>query len=347
MNLSSTKNETLLWATGYAVVLGLAIYLTHGLSALHPPYLLYILLAVFGLGLSFLLKAVLKGPEGASCSMKHCVPFLVFVLVQAAVGYALSRYLFNFTVKESLTFPLGAMIALFVRAALKTRGSDALTAWILAGFYAGGLALALRLGGVTGSLAFGLALLNGYFLGGTALGESERHLWNKSLGFAALLIVGRGGLQIFLEGSGYANLGVVITHPYTFVALVAGWSLPWIYQEIEKEKALPTVLSLLLFGVFLPLALGVFIHARPMAAYLMGLIFSGFILGTVYSGSFSLAVLAYLNLATVNGGLSLYQSLAKLSRTTRLEILGGILLLLIVLVLVFSRKNSAPMVREA
>jgi len=341
MNVSNRRNETALWAMSYLIVLGLAVYLSRGLPTLHSPYLLIAIYAVLGLGLSFALKAMVKNADGEGWSA--VAPFLVFALVQGGVGYAVARYAFNLPTLSSLAYPLGGVLAFFGYYLLRLHPLSVFAGWVIAGFYAGGLAVALRLGAIQGGLFFGIGLLNAYFLGKHALGEAPGIRWGFGLGFAGLLVAGRAALQIYLMESGYGSLGVVITHPYTFAALFAGLALPWMFREMEAEKCLPSLLSLLLLGVLLPWVLGIFIHVRPIGAYLMGLVFSSFVVGLVYSPSFNLALLAYLNLAAANVGLPWFRDLAKLSRWTRLEVLGG--LLLVVLVIAFlsiRRREKAP-----
>ena len=53
--------------------------------------------------------------------------------------------------------------------------------------------------------------------------------WQSPAFCFPLLAVARAAIQYYLLESNYASLGVVITHPYTFVALFAGIFLPGIY----------------------------------------------------------------------------------------------------------------------
>jgi hypothetical protein len=159
------------------------------------------------------------------------------------------------------------------------------------------------------------------------------------MAFGAFLVAGRAAIQYYLWTSGYAELGVVVTHPYTFLALFAGLFLPLLYPALEGEELFPNTVLLVLAGVVAPLALGVFIHVRPMAAYLFGIVASVFAAGILLKSPFRVAVLGYLSLAAGCAGLPLFRQLSNLSRTVRLEILGGIFLLSVIFYLIRAQKN--------
>lgn len=339
MNASITKHQGALWSMAYLAILGLGLYLSRGLTTLYSPYFLVLAYVVLGLLLSLGLKILAKPREG---SVSALIPVAIFSVVQGAIGYALARYVFNLGSMEALAFPLGGLMALFGFYLLNSSPQSRVAAWVLAAFFAGGLALGLRLGGIQGGIFYGIGLLSSYLLGKGSLEGEAAARWGSALGFAGLLVVGRAALQMYLLESGYSNLGVVITHPYTFVALFVGLALPWMFREMEEEKCLPTVVILIALGVLLPWVLGIFIHTRPMGAYVMGVLFSTFVVGVVYSPSVGLALLAYLSLAASYVAMPWYRDLAKLSRWTRLEILAGVVLVAMVLAFLASRKREKP-----
>src|SRR4030095_679629 len=162
-------------------------------------------------------------------------------------------------------------------------------------------ALSLRLQGVFGGLLFAGALLNGFYPALKSLNPRrvEKALWTKALFFTALLAASRAAIQYYLVESTYAPLGVVVTHPYTFAALFAGFLIPSLAIVMDRDRLLPKALTLVLFGVLFPLTLGIFIHVRPMAGYLLGLAAGGFLCGLIFSGTFAEGVLVYLSLAVV------------------------------------------------
>ncbi|MFO1463329.1 MAG: hypothetical protein U1F66_06095 [bacterium] len=333
------------WA--YAANLAAALYFSKSLSVLHSAYLLTGLLALVGLGIGAGFSMV-GGKEGQGGAGK-LVFALIFSAAHGGVAYALARYGFNLDWQTSLAYPIGALVAWVVFAALSCRYPQGLSALLAAAFLAAGLVIALRLGSVWGGLAYGFGILNACLPGGKWLGrETESgQLWGRAIFFAALLAAGRAAIQYYLLQSSYAALGVVITLPYSYIALFAGVFLPALLWVNGRDRLVPTVLALVLLGVVLPLSLGVFVHVRPMAGYLLGLVTASFLFGILFSETYGMGVLAYLNLAAATLGLPLFAQASNLSRVARLEILGGLaLVLFLVLAFVVPRGESAPRPQE-
>jgi len=312
------------YALSYLIVLGLALFFAKGVKTLHPSHFLVLALAVLGLGTGGLFTLIFR--------QRNPVAFVIFQIVQGAVGFALARFVFNLNLVESCAFPLGALLALLTMLVLLSEVSLASSSILLTILLAGGLALALRLLGVFGGLIYTLALLNGFWFGMKNLEPSadRQGLWAKAMIFAAVLVAGRAAIQYYLLESNYASLGVVITHPYTFVALFLGICLPGIFWIMERERILPTALTIVLLGIVLPIVMGVFLHVRPMAGYLLGLTVASFMAALLFSGSEGLALLTYLNLGAVSLGLPLFKEISNLSRLVRLEILGGLFVVTVV-----------------
>ncbi|HCU25359.1 MAG TPA: hypothetical protein DF383_10090 [Deltaproteobacteria bacterium] len=269
--------------------------------------------------------------KSGAAAQSDFVLFLVFSAAQAVAAYALSRYYFNLDWQTALAYPAGAVLALGAFFVLSCGFSSAFTSILLGVLLAGGFALSLRLGEVFGGLLYSLALLGSALLVKKILASDSaaERLWQRLIFFVALLAAGRAAIQYYLLQSNYANLGVVVTHPYTYLALVAGVFLPALLWINERDRLMPTALALVLFGILLPLVLGVFVHVRPMGGYLLGLVTVSFLFGVIFAETYSMGILTYLNLAAVVLALPLFAKLTILSRVTRLEILGGLALLLL------------------
>ena len=344
-----SKKSALALAVAYAINVAAALYFSKALTLLHSPYLLVGALAVLGMALAAGFHLVGGKEEGGGGTGK-LVLGLIFAAVQAGLAYALARYLFNLGWQSALAYPIGVSVAWIVFALLFCRYPTSLAALLSAAFIAGGLVIALRLGGVWAGLIFSLGLLNSCVLGSKGLGRAsaEYEIWERALFFAALLAAGRAAIQYYLLQSNYGALGVVITHPYTYVALFAGVFLPALYWISQRDGFCHPALALVLLGVVLPLALGVFVHVRPLAGFLLGLVTASYLLGILCSGTYGMGLLSYLGLATATLGLPLFVKLANLSRVARLEILGGIaVLLFLVLAFLIPRGATPPAEREA
>jgi len=344
MTHSECKQCTPMLIFSYLVTAGLAVYFARGISGLHSAIYLVVALGVGGLVLGTLFWLMFKGKLETSSSGGALIPFLTFSLIQAGIGYAVAKYLFNLPWDSALAFPAGAIMGLLLFFLLLNSPPTAWTRFLAAGFLAGGLVIALRLqGNVFGGLLYALALLNGVCLGMAALrGEEEKHYWGKAILFLAFLAAGRAAIQYYLLVSSYASLGVVITHPYTFVALFSGFFLLIAYPNLAAERPFPVPVICILLGILLPLALGIFIHVRPMSAYLLGLVVSGFAVGVLSSAPYSTAIIGYLSLAAATLGLPLFKDYSNLSRTLRLEVLAGIFVLTLVLHFVSQKMKSPP-----
>lgn len=327
-------------AVSYLLIVGIGLYYSWGVEAVRPRYQLFAALAVVGMGLGVILAKVFgKKENAAEASGSPCTAMLIFTVLQGGIGFAAAFYLFKLTWLAALSFPAGAVIAFAIWWTLHGPFRPALARIISAGLLAGGLAIGLRLEGVPGSVLYGLGLLNAYILGAALLRDEEAEEWYRILAFGAFLVVGRAAIQYFLLSSGYAALGVVVTHPYTFVALFAGFILPLIYPMLQDEDLLPGILLPIILGVFLPVALGVFVHVRPMAAYLFGLVVSVFATGIFLPNFFRGGLLGYLSLATACLAFPLFKETADLSRVVRLEILAGIFLLSVIILVIRAPKN--------
>jgi hypothetical protein len=343
MTPANSKNSCIALAFAYAVNLALALYFAKSLTTLHSAYLLVLLLAGSGLALGAVFS-FLAPKAAAGASLPKLLLALVFAAAQAAVAYALARYLFNLPWRSALAYPVGALIAWLVLALLACRYPASLNSLLAAVFLAGGLVVALRLQGVWCGLIYSLALLNTALLGSRLLGRdtAEGEFWERALFFAALLAAGRAALQYYLLQSNYAALGVVVSVPYSYVALFAGVFLPAALWLTQRDRLMPMALALILLGIALPLVLGVFLHVRPMAAYLLGLVTASFLFGLIYPSSYGMGILSYLNLAAATLGLPLFTMLSNLSRVVRLEVLAGIaVVVFLILSFVVPRGSAA------
>ncbi|MCC6273393.1 MAG: hypothetical protein IT572_07995 [Deltaproteobacteria bacterium] len=343
MSNALSKNSFAL-AGAYAVNLAAALYFSKSITVLHSAYLLAAALALLGLAIGAGFS--MAGGKGEGGSAAKLVVALIFAAVHGAVAYALARYAFNLDWQTALAYPVGAAVAWIVFALLSCRYPQSLNALLAAAFLAGGLVIALRLGCVWAGLVYGLALLNSCLPGGKWLGResAETEVWERALFFASLLAVGRAAIQYYLLQSNYASLGVVITHPYTYVALFAGVFLPALYWVSQRDRFCNPALALVLLGLVLPLALGVFVHVRPMAGFLLGLVTASFLLGILFTGTYGMGLLSYLGMAGATVGLPLFAKLSNLSRVARLEILGviAVVLFLVLAFLIPRGEASRP-----
>ncbi len=332
-----------IFAVSYLGVLSMALFFSKGIATVPNHFLWPLALALLGLALNaiFLLgfhrRAEVSPSDGT-------LVFLIFNLIQAALAFALGYFLFHLPLKEALVYPMGCLVACTVWWLLTIGNTVTLSSILMLFFLGAGLVLGLRLQGVFGGLCFALALLNGFWLGRKYLLKDpvSSELWVRGIFFAALLVVGRAVIQIYLLESNYAHLGVVITHPYTYAALFLGILLPVVFWLLNKDRALPSIFLLIVLGILLPLFLGVFIHARPMAGYLLGLVTSSFIFGILFLETYWMGVLSYFNLAVIALALPLYSRLANLSRLIRLEILGAVFVLAVIgfFILQTQRRNE-------
>ncbi|GEM_PF-5953396 len=307
-----------LFLLSYLLLLAVESYFIRSVKVLYSPYLFLGSLVVLGLGLNFIFLFLFGKQE------KALLPFLLYQVIQASLAFLISCFLFHLSWETSLAYPAGALIA-FVSFVL-IRVESALKNIFLALFLAGGLALALRLSAVNGALLFAFALLNGFYLGGKLLSSHSlaEKSWEGAVFFTTTLALGRAAIQYYLIESNYDSLGVVITHPYTFVALFAGIFLPIVYTLILKDRLLNSILTFILLGILFPWIFGVFIHVRPFAGYLLGFVVSSFVVGILFSAPFTLTLLSYCNLASGVIGVTLFSMLANLSRGLRLGILAGV-----------------------
>lgn len=327
-----TRNKCLgffIWA--YAAVLATALYFSKAIHTVHPAYWYVLSLLAVGMIFSKPLVLALRGrAQEMPCNSKLSI-FFIFTLLHGGVAWILGYYLFKNGWQGSLAYPAGALIGFFSYWTLQGQFSQALKGLWLTGLSIFGFVIALRLQAVPGGLAYALALLNTFWLGSifSKRDDETQGLWLRIIFFTALLAVGRAAIQYYLLQSNYADLGVVITHSYTYISLFAGIFLPMVLWVLLKEKVMPSVLILILLGIGLPLILGVYVHIRPMAGFLLGLVTASFLFGTLFADTLKMGVLSYFSLATVIFGMPLFQSTNNLSRMLRLEILGGLAILMI------------------
>lgn len=335
------KQKTqLLFIWGYALTLAASLYFAKALTTVHSPLYLVAWLAGGGLALGLGLSTL--GEKGFPV-------FLLFQILQGGLAFVAAKYLFDLPLLESLAYPAGAALAPVVLGVVSWGGPGIFPALITGGFLAGGLAVALRLGGISGGLALSLAFFNSYYLGNKVLpaDPNPRGLWQRAVFLLALLAVGRAVVQYYLVESHYANLGVVITHPYTYVALFAGILLPFLGLSLSKEDILSPVVWIPLLGILLPLTMGIFVHVRPMAGFLLALVTGGFLAGLIYESELQMGIFQTLAMFTTALSLPLFKTLGNLSRWVRLEILGGILIVAVLIYLgVQGSRSSRVRIQE-
>lgn len=334
MEATHDKKIHLLFAWAYALTLGLALYFAKAMPTVHSPIYLVLLWAGVGLGLGLALRPMM----GRGISI-----FLLFAILQGGLGFVFAKFLFAWPLKESLAYPAGALMACVALWMVRDRMSSNFQALILGGFLAGGLVVALRLAGIPGGLAYTLALLNSYYPGIKILSDSgeSQGLWLRAIFLTALLATGRAAIQYYLVQSQYANLGVVITHPYSYVALFGGLVLPFLAVSCSREKILAPALWVPLLAIVVPLALGTFVHVRPMGGFLLGLVTAAFLTGLLFEEVIALGLLQTLAMATVVFALPLFKNFSDLSRIVRLEILAGLLVAAILIYLAVQRGRAS------
>lgn len=341
MNLKNSKKTLLIFLFTYLMNLGFACYFSKGVKTIYPSYLLVLILSLGGLSISYLLSSFSKKEENRFSMLV----FALFQLFQGLIGFAIAYFLFHLSFKESFIFPIGAILSLLIWYVLSLDLSFSISSIFLAVFIATGLALTLRLKGVWGGLCYGFILLNSFsfIFKNWNRSESTRELFFRAILFGSLLAIGRAVIQYYLVQTSYDSLGIVITHPYTFVALFIGILIPMIFGVIQKEKAMNFYLQLVLFGIFLPFLLGVFLHVRPFAAYLFGLVISGYMNGLLVVESDFVQPVVFLNFAVAIFSIPVFQEVSYVSRSNRLILLTGVFAVFIISYLfikLFQRKNE-------
>lgn len=318
MNTNKCYFKQGVFILSYLLLLGVEAYFIKAVKLLYSPYSFLGTLIALGLILNFVFMFVFG--KGTNKNL----PFCIYQLIQAGLAFLISYFLFHITWKESLVYSAGALGAMLsfvlIRSELSLKN-------ILLLFLLGmEFAISLRLSEVSGGLLFALAFLNSFYLGNALLESSEeqKSLWSNVVLFTSVLALGRAAIQYYLIKSGYDSLGVVITLPYSFAGLFAGFLLPLVYTQIIKDKKAGCVLTFLVAALFFPWVLGIFIHVRPFAAYLLGFVLSAFVAGILYSAPLGLTLVSYLNFASAVFGLTVFASLANLGRGIRLAILGGV-----------------------
>jgi hypothetical protein len=334
MELSDKQKTRLIFVWGHGLALGAALYFAKAMPTIHPAVYLVLLFTEVGFVLGLALRPMMT---------RGMHMFLLFQVLQGGLAFVFAKFLFGLPLQESLAYPAGALMAYIALWMVRDRTVSNFQTLILGAFLAGGLALALRLGGIPGGLAYGLAVLNSYFPGTKILSDATeaQGLWKRALFLTALLAVGRAAIQYYLVQSNYAHLGIVITHPYSYVALVAGLVLPFLAVSCGREKILSPALWVPWLGILLPLALGIFLHARPMAGFLLGLVTAVFLAGLLYEEIIPLGLLHNLCIGSAVLALPLFRKFSDLSRVIRLEILAGLLVLAVLIYLGVQRSRSS------
>lgn len=342
------KSKTLLFilfCVSYLALLANAFTFAPALKTVSPAFYLYLSWAGLGLALGV--------PWALACRNKtlgrrlNLLILSSLALLQAGLAFVVAYFVFQTGLKGALTYPAGALIGVLSFWLISLDTAPRLGAVLLSGILAASFAISLRMQGIPGGLSFGLAYLNLFGLGYVLLRQNaqttkQNALWQKSALWLTLLIVGRATLQQYLAQSGYLNSGVVITHSYTYIALFAGIFLPTLFWVAREEKLLPSYALVILLGVVFPLILGAYLHVRPTAGFLLGLITASFLLGLLAKEFMSLLIFAYAAIATVWFGLPLFKLLNNLSRLMRLEILGGVFVLSLLFYLLANRSQSRP-----
>ncbi len=341
MNLENSKKNLLVFLFTYLVNLGFACYFSKAVKTVYPSYLLVLILGIGGLFSGFLLSSFSKKEE----SRLSTFVFAAFQLFQGLIGFAIAYFLFHLSFKESFIFPIGATLGLLIWYVLSLDLSFSISSIFLAVFVAIGLALTLRLKGVWGGLCYGFVLLNsfGFVFKSWSRSESTREFFFRAILCGSVLAIGRAVIQYYLVQTSYDSLGIVITHPYTFVALFIGILTPMVFGAIQKEKAMNFYWQLVLFGIFLPFLLGVFLHVRPFAAYLFGLVISGYMTGLRVVESDFVQPVMFLNFAVAIFSIPVFQELSYFSRSNRLMLLTAVFAVFIIFCLfikLFQRKNE-------
>lgn len=342
MTLKNSKSLLFNFLFAYLVNLGFACYFSKGVKTLYPSYLLVLILALGGLAIGGALSFLFVKKEEAKSG---CTIYAIFQLIQGLLGFGLAYYLFHLPLKGSFVFPIATLINLLIWFFLSVELSVSLASILLSVFIAIGLSVVLRLNGVWGGLFYSLLLLNSFSFGfkNTNCSESKQMLFFKALCFGSMLAVGRGVIQYYLLQTNYDSLGVVITHPYTFVALFVGVFIPVIFWVMQKENAMNVYLQIILFGLFLPFLLGVFLHVRPFAGYLLGLVISSFMIGLLFVESDFFQSIVYGNFAVAIFSIPIFQKMSYLNRSNRIGLLAIFFAVFIVVYLfikLFQRKNE-------
>ncbi len=320
--MTSTKKITFYWLLLFLSNLFAAFLFSKGVKSLYPVF--YLALAVGGLGivLSLILSLVLKLFGDSLQGALSFILILVFQVIQVALAFCLSYFLFRLPALYGVAYIASALIGLLAICLLPKLSGFAQN--ILAALL-GALALtiSLRIGGVFLACFSGFLFLNLLPLGLKLLPLEEKFSFAKTLSFWSLLVVGRAALQYYLLESGYDVLGVVVSHPYSFAALFAGFALPFLYSLCSREEKFPRFALLVLLGLILPFVLGLIFHSRPMAGFLMGLICAAYWIGFSEPKSEDFILAALMAFAVVALALPLFKISLTFTRGISLGVLSG------------------------
>ncbi|MGH7830020.1 MAG: hypothetical protein ACREP8_07555, partial [Candidatus Binatia bacterium] len=215
MNSTTSKNALARFACAYLWTLALALYFAKAIGGTPPAY--YAVLALAGMGLILNFVFILLAGKGPVHATQAWLLFALFTILQGTLGVLIEQYGFRWGWLPSLDYSAGAVVGLWVFWAQRAAIPRLLASLLGLSFLAVGVAIALRLGGVLGGLLFTLAILNGFWLARKlSTSQAEAALPVERLVLATVLLAtGRAVIQYYLLESNYANLGVVITHPYT------------------------------------------------------------------------------------------------------------------------------------
>jgi len=306
--LKNSKAELFAVLASLLLVFWVAFEFGKGAKVLWPNYMSPLILLFLSFGSAALISLFFK---------KSLKPFIAYALVVGSLGFALLFWGAHFTWQQALCVPLAAGTVVLL-AGLAGRVGLSLVSLFELAFLAGTLVLALRLGGILGASFYGIVLISSFFIFSA---QDNLKTFGAQLAFSVgLLVIGRAAIQYYLLQSGYASLGVVVSVPYSFLLLFLGFALPLVLQRLSAEGEC----SWLLWGVvslLLPLSLGFIFHSRALAAYLLGLVSSGFIVFVLWRVPLRLGYFVYLNLILACAALPYFVQYSYLGRLPRVGIL--------------------------
>ncbi|MBF0493075.1 MAG: hypothetical protein HQM15_09885 [Deltaproteobacteria bacterium] len=293
-----------------------------GVKALYPVFYLVLVVGGIGIVLSSVLSLLLKLLGASLGGFFDCLLVLVFQIIQVTLTFSLSYFIFRLPALYGVAFVASALLGLLAVCLLPKLPAflQSIVSVVLGAL---ALTISLRVGGVFAACFSSLLFLNLLPLGLKIVPEAQRFAFVKILSFWGLLFVGRAALQYYLLESGYDALGVVISNPYSFAALFAGISLPFIYSVCAREEKFPHLGSVFLLGLMIPLLLGFIFHVRPMAGFLMGLVCAAYWLGLSENQNEDFILVALLAFVTTGLGMTFFKESLSFTRGMSLAILSG------------------------
>jgi hypothetical protein len=249
-------------AIGTGGLLGMALLATASLSWL--PRLLKAGTEVQGLWLLTLAAAAVGTAATAWAWPRRPVATALAGGTAAVLVTALAPRYASLVLPINIVLPtlVGAVVAVIVTA-MPERQRQGLATIALSLLAILAMMVALRLGGTAGLAFFGLGLLPILGLQPTAWGT-------------ALLVVvgGRAVLQLWLDRTALATMGLDLTHTYGFAGLIAGCLLAVVTAQVHEHfQARRIVLLPLGWGLLaVPLLLGYLLHVEPLGTFVVGLL---------------------------------------------------------------------------